>query len=63
MLGYEHGFVHQVVDLVQAIHGGTDPHPTFAEGLAVQQVLAAVEESATRDSAWVRIAAPVTAGR
>jgi len=63
MLGYEHGFVHQVVDLVQAIHDGTDPHPTFAEGLAVQQVLAAVEESATRDSAWVRIAAPVTAGR
>lgn len=58
MLGYEHGFVHQVVDLVQAIHDGADPHPTFAEGLSVQRVLAAVEESAANDSAWTRIAAP-----
>ena len=61
MLGYEHGFVHQVVDLVQAIHDGTDPHPTFAEGLSVQRVLAAVEESAENDSAWTRIAARVPA--
>nr|WP_274636087.1 Gfo/Idh/MocA family oxidoreductase [Microbacterium bovistercoris] len=54
MLGYEHGFVHQVVDLVAAIHDGLDPHPTFAEGLSVQRVLAAVERSAARDSAWER---------
>lgn len=44
-LGYEHGFTHQVVDLVTAIATGTDPTPTFADGLQVQRVLAAVETS------------------
>ena len=52
MLGYEHGFVHQVVDLVTAISDGSTPHPTFEEGLAVQRVLAAVETSAANGSAW-----------
>lgn len=54
MLGYEHGFVHQVVDLVGAIADGTQPHPSFAEGLSVQRVLAAVEKSAAAGSVWVR---------
>jgi predicted dehydrogenase len=44
-LGYEHGFTHQVVDLVTAIAEGTDPSPTFDDGLQVQRVLAAVETS------------------
>ncbi|MGH3354066.1 MAG: Gfo/Idh/MocA family protein [Nocardioides sp.] len=44
-LGYEHGFTHQVVDLVQAIATDTDPSPSFADGLQVQRVLAAVETS------------------
>jgi len=44
-LGYEHGFTHQVVDLVTAIADGTDPDPSFADGLQVQRVLAAVETS------------------
>jgi predicted dehydrogenase len=44
-LGYEHAFTHQVVDLVQALADGTDPTPTFADGLQVQRVLAAVETS------------------
>jgi predicted dehydrogenase len=44
-LGYEHAFTHQVVDLVTAIADGTDPRPTFADGLQVQRVLAAVETS------------------
>jgi len=44
-LGYEHGFTHQVVDLVQAIAAGADPSPSFADGLQVQRVLAAVETS------------------
>ncbi len=55
MLGYEHGFSHQVKDLIEGIVSGTDPHGTFAEGLAVQRVLDAVEVSSGRDSAWVRI--------
>ncbi|PVG80975.1 dehydrogenase [Nocardioides gansuensis] len=55
-LGYEHGFTHQVVDLVQAIADGVDPSPTFADGLQVQRVLAAVETSSdTR--AWQAVSA------
>ena len=45
-LGYEHGFTHQVVDLVTDIAKGAEPAPSFADGLAVQRVLAAVESSA-----------------
>ena len=51
-LGYEHGFTHQVVDLVTAIQSGIPTHPTFADALRVQQVLAAVEASAANGSAW-----------
>ncbi|MFB2580224.1 Gfo/Idh/MocA family protein [Herbiconiux sp. P15] len=54
LLGYEHGFVHQAKDFVEGIVGGVDVRPTFAEGLGVQQVLDAVEESSENDSRWVR---------
>jgi predicted dehydrogenase len=50
-LGYEHGFTHQVVDLVTAISQGEQPLPSFADGLQVQRVLAAVEESSAT-GAW-----------
>lgn len=59
MLGYEHGFSHQVKDLVEGIVAGTDPHPTFADGLRVQRVLDAVERSSENDSAWTRVAVDV----
>ena len=59
MLGYEHGFTHQVVDLVAAIDAGVDPHPSFAEGLSVQRVLDAVERSSAADAAWTAVASPV----
>jgi predicted dehydrogenase len=62
MLGYEHGFSHQVVDLVTAIAEGSDPHPSFEEGLSVQRVLAAVEQSAGRHSAWVEVGESAIAG-
>lgn len=52
VLGYEHGFTHQAVDFVTAIAENTDPEPSFADGLNVQRVLAAVEESAAKDSVW-----------
>jgi predicted dehydrogenase len=54
-LGYEHGFTHQVVDLLTAIAKGEDPSPSFADGLQVQRVLDAVERSASADSVWTRI--------
>src|SRR5882757_8907149 len=41
-LGYEHSFVHQARDLVLAIASGHRPVPSFADGLQVQRVLAAV---------------------
>jgi predicted dehydrogenase len=55
-IGYEHAFSHEVKDFVEAITGGTDPEPSFADGLHVQRVLAAVERSAAADSAWTATA-------
>ncbi|MET7647127.1 Gfo/Idh/MocA family oxidoreductase [Streptomyces sp. NPDC005426] len=49
-LGYEHTFVHQARDAVRTIAEGTPPVPSFADGLQVQRVLAAVEESAAKNS-------------
>ena len=54
-LGYEHGFTHQVVDLVTALAAGQQPAPSFADGLTVQRVLAAVESSAAAGSTWVDV--------
>jgi predicted dehydrogenase len=56
LLGYEHGFTHQVVDLVEDLASGTAPSPSFADGLQVQRVLAAVERSSDTDS-WQEIPA------
>lgn len=57
-LGYEHTFVHQAKDLVEAIAAGTDPAPSFADGLQVQRVLAAVEESAEKNAIYTPVPAP-----
>ncbi|WP_106362523.1 Gfo/Idh/MocA family protein [Glycomyces artemisiae] len=54
-LGYEHGFTHQVVDLVNAIGAGEQPTPSFADALQVQRVLAAVEASAADESRWTAV--------
>ena len=55
VLGYEHAFSHQVKDVVEAIVGGTQPTPSFADGLQVQRTLAAVEASAGHGSAWTPV--------
>ncbi|MCF4122282.1 Gfo/Idh/MocA family oxidoreductase [Antribacter sp. KLBMP9083] len=52
-LGYEHAFTHQVVDLVEDLAAGRQPVPSFADGLAVQRVLDAVERRAAAGSGWV----------
>jgi predicted dehydrogenase len=54
-LGYEHGFTHQVVDLVRALAANEQPTPSFADGLAVQRVLGAVADSAAAGSTWTSI--------
>ncbi|MFI6395538.1 Gfo/Idh/MocA family protein [Nonomuraea sp. NPDC050540] len=44
-LGYEHTFTHEIKDFLEAIAAGADPSPSFADGLRVQRVLEAVEQS------------------
>ncbi|MEU7790608.1 Gfo/Idh/MocA family oxidoreductase [Amycolatopsis sp. NPDC049159] len=55
LLGYEHTFTHEVADLLDAIGAGTDPAPSFDDGLRVQRVLDAVEKSAAADAAWTAV--------
>ncbi len=59
-LGYEHAFTHQVVDLVTAISRSEQPLPSFADGLQVQGVLAAVERSAMLGT-WEKTVVPAVA--
>ncbi|MFD6529399.1 Gfo/Idh/MocA family protein [Streptomyces sp. NPDC060184] len=54
-LGYEHSFVHQARDLVHAVAERRAPEPSFEDGLQVQRVLAAVEESAEKNSVYTPI--------
>ncbi|MET7640098.1 Gfo/Idh/MocA family oxidoreductase [Streptomyces sp. NPDC005438] len=49
-LGYEHTFTHQARDLLDHLAKGNRPSPSFEDGLQVQRVLAAVEESAASNS-------------
>ncbi|WP_241978371.1 Gfo/Idh/MocA family protein [Cryobacterium sp. Hz9] len=51
-IGYEHPFSHQVRDLVFDIAEHRAPEPSFADGLQVQRVLDAIENSAEKGSAW-----------
>ncbi len=44
-LGWEHTFVHQSYEFLSAIDGGAAYRPNFQDGVAVQQVLDAVETS------------------
>ncbi|GAA1875401.1 Gfo/Idh/MocA family oxidoreductase [Myceligenerans crystallogenes] len=54
-LGYEHAFTHQVVDLVEDLAAGRQPRPSFADGLAVQRVLDAVERSSQQGGGWIAL--------
>ncbi|MBP2412255.1 putative dehydrogenase [Arthrobacter stackebrandtii] len=58
VLGWEHSFTHQIRDFLLNIADGTDPSPSFEEGLGVQQVLAAIEDSSAAGGATVTLAEP-----
>jgi len=45
-LGWDHTFTSQAAHLLRCLADGRAPEPSFADGLAVQRVLAAVEQSA-----------------
>jgi predicted dehydrogenase len=51
-LGWEHTFTHEIGDLLTAIADGAQPSPSFADGLAVQRVLHAVQTSAANGNSW-----------
>jgi predicted dehydrogenase len=55
LLGYEHSFTHEVVDLLRDLAADRDPTPSFADGLQVQLVLDAVARSAAAGSGWTEI--------
>lgn len=61
VIGWEHTFTHEIRDFLTAIDGGTPPSPSFEEGLAVQRVLSAVEESANAKSSIIQLTTPVPA--
>jgi predicted dehydrogenase len=58
VLGWDHTFVNQAADLLTCIGEGRAPSPSFAEGAAVQRVLAAIESSAARSSTCVDVGPP-----
>ena len=53
--GWDHTFTSQAADFLTAIATGTPPSPSFADGLAVQRVLAAIEQSAAGSGARVDV--------
>jgi predicted dehydrogenase len=50
IIGWEHTFTHAVKDLMEAIHTGTNPQPSFEDGFRCQAVLDAVERSSASGS-------------
>ena len=56
-LGWAESFTHEVKDLVEAVAAGTDPSPSFEDGLQVQLVLEAVQRSAADRGCWTDVEA------
>ena len=54
VLGWEHTFVHENAEFLTAVANGASFAPNFADGLAAQRVLAAVERSDDRGE-WVTV--------
>ncbi|WP_166240694.1 Gfo/Idh/MocA family protein [Paenibacillus turpanensis] len=53
-IGYEHTFIHEVHELMQAIREDRQPVPNFADGVKCQAVLEAVERS-VEQRRWVAL--------
>ncbi|MFS8544439.1 MAG: hypothetical protein LOD91_11480, partial [Limnochordales bacterium] len=48
IIGWEHTFIHEVKDFVEAIVNDTPVQPSFRDGLQTQSVLESVMESTAR---------------
>ncbi len=55
VIGWEHTFTHEIRDFLLAVGNGTQPSPSFEDGLTVQRILAAVEESAAANSSIIQL--------
>jgi predicted dehydrogenase len=55
VLGWDATFTNQAADFLAALAAGREPTPSFEDGLAVQRVLAAIEESAAGDGRRVEL--------
>jgi predicted dehydrogenase len=55
VIGYEHTFTHEIMDFVECIVKDNEASPSFADGLQVQKVLAAVEKSANNDGKYEKV--------
>jgi predicted dehydrogenase len=55
VIGWEHTFTHEIRDFLLAVGTGTQPSPSFEDGLNVQRILAAVEESAAAKSSLIQL--------
>ena len=56
IIGWEHTFTHEIRDFLLAVDGGTPPTPSFEDGLQVQRILNAIEESAAAKSTTIYLA-------
>lgn len=57
VLGWDHTFTSQAADFLAAVRDGSQPSPSFAEGLAVQRVLGAIADSAQQHGTRVDVTA------
>ncbi len=55
VLGWDHTFTTEAAKLLAAIEVGTTPEPSFEDGLAVQQVLDAIQRSAASGHARIEV--------
>jgi predicted dehydrogenase len=54
VIGWEHLFVHENYEFLSAVAEGEEFHPSFQDGLRVQEILEAVDESDDRGE-WVSV--------
>jgi len=54
IVGYEHSFINEIYDLIQALANNKPITPTFEDGLRCQEVLDAVLKSA-EERRWVKV--------
>jgi predicted dehydrogenase len=54
IIGYEHTFIASLAAFLECLSRGEEFHPNFADGLAVQEVLEALQTSASTRQ-WIRI--------